>query len=255
MAAEVEIRACAGIVEFARCVELQKTIWGFADADLVPVRLFVVAAKVGGQVFGAFAGSEMIGFCMAIPGYRHGEPYLHSHMAAVLPDFQNQGVGRRLKLRQREDALARGIELIEWTFDPLELKNARFNLERLGVIVRRYVRNQYGTTSSPLHGGLPTDRLVAEWWLRSARVEAVLRGEPAPHRPAAEALRVPVEIADLKKSRPAEALKIQAQIRDQFEAWFGHGYAVTGLTLDPLHGVYLLEPFHDELAHKPAGAA
>jgi len=254
MSPGVEVRACTAIEEFARCVELQKAIWGFSDVDLVPLRMFVVASKIGGQVFGAFEGAEMIGFAMAVPGWRHGRPYLHSHMAAVLPARQNRGVGRQLKLQQREDALARGIELIEWTFDPLELKNARFNLERLGVIARRYVANQYGRTSSPLHGGLPTDRLVAEWWLRSPRVEAIVRGQPLPHNTSAEAVRVPVEIAELKKSDPKAAEKIQSQVRQQFEAWLGHNYAVTGITVDALHGAYLLEPFVDELAHKPAGA-
>ncbi len=90
-------------------------------------------------------------------------------MLGVVDDYRNAGVGRRLKLAQREEALARGIDLVEWTFDPLEIKNAFFNIERLGAIVRRYVQNQYGITASPLHGGLPTDRCVAEWWLRSPR--------------------------------------------------------------------------------------
>src|SRR6202012_2433270 len=100
--------------------------------------------------------------------------YLHSHMLAVLPEYRNAGLGRRLKLAQRDDALSRGFDLMEWTFDPLEIKNAYFNLERLGAIARRYNVNQYGITSSPLQGGLPTDRLVAEWWLKSKRVEQLL---------------------------------------------------------------------------------
>src|SRR5205085_1868843 len=111
------------------------------------------------------------GFCFAIPGIKSaiksgdkpgdkpgGQPYLHSHMLGVLPEYHNARIGRRLKLRQREEALSRGIALIEWTFDPLELKNAFLNIQRLGAIVRHYYPNQYGTTSSPLHGGLPTDR-------------------------------------------------------------------------------------------------
>ena len=94
---------------------------------------------------------RMIAFCLAIPGLKPGgKPYLHSHMLGVLPEYRNAGIGRQLKLRQRDDALARGIDLIEWTFDPLEIKNAYFNVERLGAIVRRYVRNQYGTTSAAL---------------------------------------------------------------------------------------------------------
>ena len=136
--------------------------------------MFVVADKVGGQVMGAFDGEVMVGFALSVPGTRTGHVYLHSHMLAVRKDHRNGGLGRRLKLMQREDALARGIELIEWTFDPLEIKNAYLNLEKLGAIARRYNINQYGITSSPLQGGLPSDRLIAEWWLKSKRVETLL---------------------------------------------------------------------------------
>ncbi len=117
---------------------------------------------------------ELIGFAMAIPGVRNGHAYLHSQMLAVREQYRNGGLGRRMKLYQREDALARGFELMEWTFDPLEIKNAYLNIEKLGAIARRYSVNQYGITSSPLQGGLPSDRLVAEWWMKSKRVEAVL---------------------------------------------------------------------------------
>src|SRR5580692_12267528 len=135
--------------------------------------MFVVATKIGGQLLGAFDGDRMVAFCVAIPGLKQGgKVYLHSHMLGVLPEYRNAGVGRQLKLRQRDDALARGIDLIEWTFDPLDLKNAWFNIERLGVVVRRYLRNQYGVSSSALHGGLPTDRLVAEWWIAKPREKA-----------------------------------------------------------------------------------
>jgi predicted GNAT superfamily acetyltransferase len=241
---EIEIRACTAVEEFQRMVELQKTIWAFADIDLVPLRMFVVASKIGGQVFGAFDGGEMIGFVMAVPGYRHGKPYLHSHMAAVLPAYQNRGAGRGLKLKQREEALGRGIELVEWTFDPLELKNGHFNIERLGAIARRYVRNQYGRTSSPLHGGLPTDRLVAEWWLRTPRVESVVAGGQVTRPTNAERIRVAANIGELKKSDPKAAENIQQDAGAQFEKWFGKGYAVTGFELDDEFGAYLLEPFN-----------
>jgi predicted GNAT superfamily acetyltransferase len=158
----IELRALTESRQFQEAVDLQKTVWGFNDMELLPVRLFVVATKVGGQAFGAYNGNGMVGFLLSIPGLKPGGgSYLHSHMLGVLAEYRNQGVGRMLKLRQREDALQRGIGLIEWTFDPLELKNAFFNMERLGAIVRRYVENQYGTTTSPLHGGLPTDRCVA----------------------------------------------------------------------------------------------
>ena len=120
----------------------------------------------------------MAGFALAYPGIRDGKPYLHSHMAAVLPEFRDLGIGRLLKLAQRDDALSRGISLIEWTFDPLQPRNAYFNLCRLGVVVRRYLIDVYGATSSPLHAGLPTDRLVAEWHLDSQRVADIVGGKP-----------------------------------------------------------------------------
>jgi predicted GNAT superfamily acetyltransferase len=244
-AAAVELRPLSQHEEFQRCVELQKIIWGFNDVDVVPLRLFVVASKVGGQVFGAFDSGQMIGFVMAIPGYRHGRSYLHSHMAAVLPDYQGQGIGRRLKLLQREDALERGIELIEWTFDPLAFGNAYFNIERLGAIVRRYVRNQYGRTSSPLHGGLPTDRLVAEWWLNSPRVEAVVRGERVAHPAGAERIIVPQWIHELKGTDLPAAESLQTEVRTQFESWLGRGYAVVGFEHEASGGAYLLEPYQE----------
>ena len=140
----------------------------------MPLRIFSLAPKIGGQVVGAWDGRELVGFAMAIPGNRYGRPYLHSHMVAVKEGYRNIGLGRRLKLFQREDAIARGYELMEWTFDPLEIKNSYFNLERLGAIARRYNVNQYGITNSPLQGSLPTDRLVAEWWMKSRRVATVL---------------------------------------------------------------------------------
>src|SRR5512133_3317936 len=134
------------------CLALQKEVWNFTDIELVPLRMFVVAQKIGGQVIGAFDGNEMVSFALAIPGARNGHSYLHSHMLAVRADHRNAGLGRRMKFFQREDALGRGFELIEWTFDPLEIKNSYLNLEKLGAIARRYNVNQYGITSSPLQG-------------------------------------------------------------------------------------------------------
>src|SRR5258706_10770186 len=166
----ITIRKCETLEEMQACFALQKEVWNFSDADLVPVRLFVVANKIGGQVVGAFDGEELVGFALALPGNRNGHSYLHSQMLAVRQKYRNAGLGRQLKLSQRKDALARGFDLMEWTFDPLEIKNAYLNIEKLGAIARRYNANQYGITTSPLQGGLPTDRLAAEWWLKSRRV-------------------------------------------------------------------------------------
>jgi predicted GNAT superfamily acetyltransferase len=239
--AAITVRPLATQEEFEGAVELQKEIWGFNDMELVPVRLFVIAAKVGGQAFGAFDGPRLVGYCLAIPGLKAGgRVYLHSHMLGVKPGYRDAGIGRRLKLKQREDALERGIQLIEWTFDPLEIKNAYLNVERLGAIVRRYVRNQYGTTTSHLHGGLPTDRCVAEWWLASPRVNAIVDGGPPVARPeTVERISVPAAISAIRREDPKRARQIQQEISKQFEANFDRGFAVVGLEKSADAGTYL----------------
>jgi predicted GNAT superfamily acetyltransferase len=171
-----------------------------------------------------------------------GRLYLHSHMLGVLPEYRDAGVGRRLKLRQRADALARGIDLVEWTFDPLEIKNAFFNIERLGAIVRRYVENEYGATSSPLHGGLPTDRCVAEWWICSPRVEALIAGRKLPRR-VEERIAVPLDIERMRREDPERARAIQRANAVQFQRCFERGLAVSSFERTATEGIYLLGPW------------
>ncbi len=236
--------------QYERAVELQREIWGFSDVELLPVRLFVVASKVGGHALGAYDGDRMVGFLLAIPGLKQrpgGPPlsYLHSHMLGVLPEYANHGLGRQMKLRQREIARAAGIALVEWTFDPLELKNAYFNIERLGAIVRRYVPNQYGITASFLHGGLPTDRLVAEWWLDHPRVGAILAGEPPP-REIHTRLSVPADIGEIRRREPGRAREIQQQLEQGFGEAFARGLAVVGFERSAEAGTYLLGEFAHE---------
>jgi predicted GNAT superfamily acetyltransferase len=237
----IEIGRLTTQPEFKTAVDLQRTIWGFADLELLPVRLFVVAAKIGGQVLGAFDGEKLIGFCLAIPGLKPGgKGYLHSHMLGVLPEYNNRGAGRLMKLAQREVAMEQHIELIEWTFDPLELKNAYFNIEKLGAIIRRYVPNQYGMTSSFLHGGLPTDRCTAEWWIDSERAHAAVNGRPV-NRPAIEAtIEVPVQIADLRRTDPKAAREVQKVVGERFQKLFDMGLAVIGFDRSGTAGSYLL---------------
>lgn len=225
---ELELRALTRMEEFDACVELQRRVWGFDDADLVPSRMFLIAAKTGGQVFGAWEGARLAGYALAFVGDRHGRIYLHSHMLAVDAAFRNSGLGRRLKLRQREDALERGIELMEWTFDPLEIKNAYFNLRRLGAIARIYVANQYGQSSSRLQGELPTDRLVAEWWLRSPRVVQTLAQGLAPDFAVTAKVEVPAEIARWKQAGDPRAGQLQAANRHRLEQAFAAGQAALG---------------------------
>ena len=234
MSAEtIVIRLCHDLEEMRACVALQKEVWNFSDADLIPLRMFVVADKIGGQIIAAFDGREVVGFGLSIPGYRDGRSYLHSHMLAVRQNYRNAGLGRRIKLFQRDDALARGFELIEWTFDPLEIKNAYLNIEKLGAIARRYNINQYGITSSPLQGGLPTDRLVAEWWLKSRRVESLLKDGKSSYRPV-KSISIPAQVYEWK-AKPTtreRAKEIQDCNRDGFLKAFANGLAVLGYERD-----------------------
>lgn len=245
----IVIRKCHGLDEMRACVALQKEVWNFSDIDLIPLRMFVVAEKIGGQVIGAFDGDEMVSFALAIPGSRGGHSYLHSHMLAVRAQYRNAGLGRRMKFFQREDALARGFELIEWTFDPLEIKNAYLNIEKLGAITRRYSINQYGITSSPLQGGLPSDRLVAEWWLKSERVMALMHNGQHSSFPAKQTIAVPGQIYDWKASAATRyrAREVQDRNRKLFLRAFQDGLSVLGYERDSAgNGKFLLGEWEEK---------
>ena len=248
------VRKCHGLDEMRACVALQKEVWKFSDAELVPLRLFVVAEKIGGQVIGAFDGSEMVGFALAIPGARNGHPYLHSQMLAVRSAYRNSGLGRRMKFAQRDDALARGFELMEWTFDPLEIKNAYLNLEKLGAITRRYTVNQYGISSSPLQGGLPTDRLVAEWWMKSKRVATLVRSGSRPAMKPLKVISVPAQIYEWKASADhhAQAQDVQDRNRAEFLKAFSQGLSVLGYERDSQgNGKFLLDEWDEKWSYGP----
>ncbi len=252
----IVLRRCHGLEELRACVALQKEVWNFTDAELVPLRMFVVADKVGGQVMGAFEGDHMVGFALSVPGTRSGHVYLHSHMLAVRKDHRNGGLGRRLKLLQREDALARGIELIEWTFDPLEIKNAYLNIEKLGAITRRYNINQYGITSSPLQGGLPSDRLIAEWWLKSKRVETLLETGKNPAFASESGIQVPAPIYEWKAAAEtrAKAQQVQERNREQFLRAFAGGLAALGYERDTEgNGKFLLGHWDEKWSYAAEG--
>jgi predicted GNAT superfamily acetyltransferase len=238
----IEIRPLTTLEHFERCVVLQLEVWGYSDGEVIPRRVFIVAQRIGGQVIGAFDGDTIIGFAMALPAYRNGYPYLHSHMLAVLPEYRNAGLGRRLKLAQRDDAIARGFHLMEWTYDPLEIKNAHLNIARLGAISRRYQPDFYGPSSSPLQGGLPTDRLYAEWWLNSPRVANLLNGEPQSLH-SVERITVPQAIYQWKQDaqRRSLAQELQTSNRKALQAAFSRGLAVVGYERDSDgNGIFLL---------------
>ena len=258
----IVIRSCEGLDELEAVVQLQVETWGYDQADIVPRKAFLVMQSVGGQVIGAFdtdlpgappqGDAEcMVGFALSLPGVKTAlnsagsQPYayIHSHMLAVREAYRNRSLGAQLKLAQREDALARGIRHIEWTFDPVEIKNAFLNIHKLGAVVRTYRENFYGVSSSRLQGGLPTDRLVAEWELDSPRVKAYLAGTPRPDILVEERITVPASIYQWKASaadRP-RALAVLLENRTKFEQAFARGLAVLGFERDPDgNGIYEL---------------
>ena len=265
----IVIRECRGFEELQACVDLQVQVWGYSDGDVIPRRVFLVAQKIGGQVIGAFDvdpgvesdaengnegdASNLIGFAFGLPGAKTGgksfggrstgeksrigkpDSYLHSHMLAVKDGYRNQKIGARLKLAQREDALRRGFRRMEWTFDPVEIKNSFLNIHKLGAVVRKYEENFYGVSSSRLQGGLQTDRLVAEWWLDTPRVDAAIAGLPGWDQPESlEEIRVPAEIYAWKATDADRhlAVAVQKENRARFQRAFAAGLAVIGFTRD-----------------------
>jgi len=208
--------------EFEICLELQRQGFGWTDIELMPMRFFVVSRHIGGLVLGAFDGNELVGFLSAIPGVRDGTPYWHSHMLAVAASHRDSGIGTQLKLAQKEYALQRGIRLIEWTFDPLVSRNAYFNIEKLGVIVRKYLPKFYGRDS---------DRLIAEWWLDRPRLPFDRQGS--------DTRRVAIP------SDAAAARAWRVKVRDEFLANIHAGFYVAGFERNGETSNYIFLPGAD----------
>jgi predicted GNAT superfamily acetyltransferase len=257
------IRECSGFDELEACVQMQVETWGYDQSDVIPRKAFLVMQKIGGQIIGAFDTSmpgtspqgeprSLVGFAMSLPGVKAPEkneaeprPYLHSHMLAVREAYRNRGLGAQLKLEQRREALARGIRYMEWTFDPLEIKNAFLNIHKLGAVACGYRVNFYGVSSSRLQGGLPTDRLLAEWRLDSPRVQAILAGGQPASNHIEERIQVPASIYEWKASeRDRErALAVQLENRRKFQHAFSRGLAVLGFVRDTQgNGIFELGP-------------
>jgi len=237
---EVEVRLVRSHDEFAACEAMSRDIWGAAERNVVPRELLLTMQQNGGLVHGAFLPQgQLVGFCFAFAGKRDGQLRLCSHQLGVVPEFRGAGVGIALKHAQREDALQLGYELVSWTFDPLEARNAYINLHRLGCIARLYDRNHYGEMEDELNRGLPSDRFEAEWWLRrptsipaGGQPIVILRmgadGTPvrdlADLRPGATALiHVPLDFQAVKRSSLALALRWRLESRAAFEAALSAG--------------------------------
>ena len=227
------IRPITKVRELQDCVALQREAWGLADIEVIPVRMLITQNRVGGLVLGAFENEQLIGFLNAMPGIREGIQYWYSQMLAVKKDRRDRGIGAALKIEQRSQALSRGIHLIEWTFDPLEAKNAYLNIVKLGAIGRRYYVNLYGATESVTQQGLESDRLIAEWWIDKPRfnVEGDVRR-----------VYIPADIQALKKQIPSSAQDVQLRVREEFLKNFQDDYMVAGFERKDEWSEYLFIP-------------
>jgi predicted GNAT superfamily acetyltransferase len=269
-ARDVDIHPLSDASEFRAGVEIQKQVWGDDFTEIIPVSMLKVVQQVGGIVVGAFVDRRMVGFLFGISGIRDRQLAHWSDTLAVLPEYRDLGIGRRLKCYQREVLLREGVQRIHWTFDPLESRNAHVNLTRLGAVADEYRRDFYGATASVLHQGMETDRLVASWDIRSDRVARRLVGERPRSAPAAAGaplvnrwrsssevtvagepdlaitapvvrLAIPADIQALRTRAPAAALEWRSTTRAAFEAYLGRGYTATDLERGAECSCYVLE--------------
>ncbi|HEY2960896.1 MAG TPA: GNAT family N-acetyltransferase [Pyrinomonadaceae bacterium] len=246
---EIQIRECATIEEFDSCVALQREAFGLPDLEISPRRHLIVSRQAGGWTLAAFVADRMVGFVHHLAAVRpDNEIFGYSHMMAVAKDYQNKGVGARLKWAQRERALAEGRTFIKWTWDPMQARNAHFNLNRLGVTVDTYTENFYGTDyfADPLQAeenrpGLQSDRLVARWELKSPRVAALASGlTPAIEVKPVASVAIPAEWSALVKRDPHRAREVQARVRTEFQQLFAKGLICAAFERGAEESSYLL---------------
>ena len=243
----MEIRQVTTIEEYDACVQLQRDVFGLPDLEISPRRHLIVTTQAGGWALGAFVEGRLVGFVLHLPAVRDADIFGYSHMMAVAAEFQNQGVGARLKWAQRARALSEGRDFIRWTFEPIRARNAHFNLNRLGVIVRSYAVNFYGTdyatnaverSSGPL--GMDSDRLFANWELRSPRVEALADGREYSVSAPEAVIEIPNDFSTLVKSDPDAAKQEALRIREEFLRAFASGLVCRGFERDEKRPKYLL---------------
>ena len=236
------IRPVTDVAELRAVEDLQRAVWGMSERDVVPLHHLLAASSAGGRVLGAFTpDGALVGFCYGFAGVRGGRLLFYSHMAGVRAEFRGHGVGFRLKQAQREAALAGGFEWMVWTYDPLQGGNAYLNLHKLGAEARRYHVNYYGAMQDDLNRGTESDRLEVDWWLRSPRVEALMRGA-VPPSPRDELLRidVPADITELRRRDPHGAAVWREAARQQFLDAFSQGYVAVDVERVPDRSTYLL---------------
>jgi len=251
--ADIVIRECVTIDELDSCIRLQREVFGLPDLEISPRRHLIVSRQAGGWTLGAFVDERLVGFVHHLAAIRGAEIFGYSHMMAVDPDFQNKGVGARLKWGQRERAIQEGRSFIKWTWDPMQARNAHFNLNRLGVTVGNYAVNFYGTdygTNPSLTNvepaGIDSDRLFASWQLESPRVISLANRnssstEPAPVKPAA-IIEIPNNWTQLCREDAGRARREQLRVRSEFQQALAAGLIAAGFERSSAQPRYLLYP-------------
>jgi predicted GNAT superfamily acetyltransferase len=254
---DIVVRECTSIEELDNCVRLQREVFGLPDLETSPRRHLIVSRQAGGWTLGAFSGDRLVGFVHHMAGVNsENEVFGYSHMMAVAFEYQNKGVGARLKWNQRARALEEGRNFIKWTWDPMQARNAFFNLNRLGVTVSSYAANFYGTDypASPVPtsagtSGIDSDRLFAEWKLQSRRVEKFAAGEPPEISTSPErTIAIPANWNALVKEDPGRARQELARVRGEFLSAFAAGLICAGFdrsTLQPRYLLYQPEALND----------
>jgi predicted GNAT superfamily acetyltransferase len=243
---ETVVRECKTIEEFDACVQLQSEAFGLPDLEISPRRHLIVSRQAGGWTLGAFVGERMVGFVHHLVAVKPDDQiYGYSHMMAVAKDFQNKGVGARLKWAQRERVLAEGRDFIKWTWDPMQTRNAHFNLNRLGVLVESYADNFYGTdyNADPTQGELPglqSDRLFANWYLNSERVKRFASGSSATEVKASGSVAIPADWAGLIRDNVERAREVQKRVRNEFQQAFAEGLVCARFERGDKESRYLL---------------
>ena len=243
---EIKIREVFEVEELAECVYLQRDVFASPDLEISPVRHLIVNRYAGGFTLGAFAGKKLVGFVLTIPMFRGAERSFYSHMTAVAAEFQNHGIGAKLKWAQRTRSLQEGIGYIKWTFQPVQARNAFFNIERLGATISEYKPNFYGTdysTSTEQNEviGLESDRLFAEWNLESEKVVALSKGENFTEKSeAVRTIEIPNEWNNLVKTNPNKAIETQTRIKREFQTAFAEGLICKGFERSETNPRYLL---------------
>ena len=243
---EIKIREVEKFDEIEMCVKLQREVFAFPEVEVSPVRHFVVTKKAGGFTLGAFSGGELVGFVLSVPAFLGNTKFFYSHMTAVSQKFQNMGIGAQLKWAQRETALVKGVNFIKWTFQPVKARNAFFNLEKLGAIVREYHPNFYGTDYSTTNDdnekiGLDSDRLFGEWHLDSPKVISLAKHENFIE--VAEAvlkIEIPNNWNELLKNDANQAVREQNRIKREFQTAFGENLVAKRFIKSRTNPHYLL---------------